>query len=297
MATGCQRHLHRPVVAVAVSRRRVLRTRPRTCRTQTLHLPDTIDAIRPSVVQIRATGSEGTPQGRTLGTGFLVTSQFVVTAKHVVDAVDESAGEALHVAFAGPEVDTPELKMRAGFIGTGGHVLAVGADHDLALIRAADTPELMAGLTWANDVAQPAPRPVRLSDGKLREGTAIAVSGYPLDEPSLVTNAGILASSFSLVQATSGFQERHLGDFTANPGNSGGPVYEVADGTIVGVCVAGKLTPIVGGVGAHAAGLTVIVPVAELAAFLAGQGVSIEDRSRSAPGPDAGRRGKKRRKH
>ena len=47
-------------------------------------------------------------------------------------------------------------------------------------------------------------------------------------------------------------QERYLSDFTANPGNSGGPVYTVRDASVIGVCVARRLAPIVGGLGHHA---------------------------------------------
>jgi S1-C subfamily serine protease len=259
-----------------------------------VQLPDAIEVIRPSVVQISAMGPATSPQGDTLGTGFLVTPQVVVTAKHVVDAVDEASGQALHVAFAGPEVDTPELKIRAGFVGTGGRILAVMPEHDLALVEAPGAAAFTAGVRWGpSGVVQPSPTPAQLSNANVREGTQIAVSGYPLNEPSLVTNSGILASSFSLVEDGGGLQERHLGDFTANPGNSGGPVYTVADAAVVGVCVAGKLAPIIGGVGAHAAGLTVIVPVAEVVSLLERQGVSIENLPAARK---ASRQRKKRRK-
>lgn len=60
-------------------------------------------------------------------------------------------------------------------------------------------------------------------------------------------------------------QDSYLGDITANPGNSGGPVYKLSDGKVIGVCVAGKLTSAKHNIGAdaqilHSAGLTFITP-------------------------------------
>jgi S1-C subfamily serine protease len=209
------------------------------------------------------------PPGPALGTGFVVTSRIhVVTAKHVVDGADSAAQQTLQVGFAAPNIDTPELKMRGGFVGVGARVLDVMPEHDLALLELRGAVDLVSNVMFVGQRVPP-PVPVTVSSRGIRDGTSLAVSGYPLNEPSLVTNAGVLASSFSLVEEAGQFQERHLGDFTANPGNSGGPVYTTTDGRVVGVCVAGKLTPVVGGVGAHAAGLTVIVPVAEVVALLA----------------------------
>ena len=50
-------------------------------------------------------------------------------------------------------------------------------------------------------------------------------------------------------------------------------MYTVHDGSVVGVCVAARLAPIVGGAGAQAAGLTVIVPSAQVVALLARNGL------------------------
>ena len=42
---------------------------------------------------------------------------------------------------------------------------------------------------------------------------------------------------------------------------------------LLGVCVAGKLAPVIDGAGLHAAGLTVIVPVPEVISLLQREGV------------------------
>jgi S1-C subfamily serine protease len=249
------------------------------------------------VVQIRARGPGLDPQGATLGTGFIASaSGHVVTAKHVVDAVDFAAGQVLHVAFAGPEVDTPELKMRASFVGTDGTVIDTAAELDLALVEVPDANSLTFRVELGPRVIEAAPRPIQASATNLREGTEVAVSGYPLNEPSLVTNAGILATSFSPVDVDGTFHDRYLGDFTANPGNSGGPVYAVANAMVVGVCVAGKLAPVVGGVGAHAAGLTVIVPIAEAIVLMERNGLAAPKPTTAPPRPSGRRRKKNRRR-
>jgi len=214
------------------------------------------------------------PQGATLGTGFVVTeARHVVTAKHVIDAIDFAGGQSVNVAFAGPDVDTPGLQMRANFAGTQGEVVDSVAEHDLALIEVPGASSLTFRVQAGERLIESVPMPARLNRDRLREGVELAVSGYPLAQPSLVTNAGILASSFSPDGTLGDWKDRYLGDFTANPGNSGGPVYTVYDGAVIGVCVAGRLAPVVGGVGAHAAGLTVIVPIGEVLALMERNGL------------------------
>ena len=65
----------------------------------------------------------------------------------------------------------------------------------------------------------------------------------------------------------------YLGDMHVNPGNSGGPVYLVGEGKVIGVCVAYDMAPVVYGDGNHEpasagnrplfsnSGLAVVIPV------------------------------------
>jgi S1-C subfamily serine protease len=255
-----------------------------------LQLPDAIDRIRCSVVQIERV-SDGPPQ--TVGTGFVVARDgdlcHVVTANHVVEEIDSGAGERLNVAFAMPDVVTPEISVRAGFIGTGASVVEAVADKDLALLKVINSP---GALAVAGRPVEAYRTPARLSTSQNRDGVALAVSGYPLAEPSLVTNAGVLASTFSM----EGEQELLLGDFTANPGNSGGPIYTVSDAQVVGVCTAGRLAPLFGGTGAYAAGLTLIVPAAEVAALLDRNGLTAAAARAALPERQRRKGGKRRRR-
>jgi S1-C subfamily serine protease len=233
-----------------------------------MQLPDTIDRIRPSVVQIRASS------GRKLGTGFIATdANHVVTAFHVIEA---AAGEPIQVGFAGPDVDTPQVKARANFMISEGTLAGADPDHDLAVIATPSTGGLTIKL-GPRLIAAP-PRPARLKADTLRAGAQLAVSGYPLDEPSLITNAGILASAYSPANPPSSLQECYLGDFTANPGNSGGPVYGANDASVIGVCVGGRMAPVHGApspgvAGYYLAGLTVIVPAIDVLKLLADLGL------------------------
>jgi S1-C subfamily serine protease len=245
-----------------------------------MQLPDVIDRVRPSVVQIRKTSASQSPSGQTIGTGFIVAdAEHMITALHVVEAVDFTAGEALYVAFAGPNIDTPFMKIRATFSQREGRVIGFDKDQDLALIYSPNGSGLRA--SFGPQMQETKPVAAKLSTSPLREGVELAVSGYPLSEASLVTNAGILASTFTLNDNPN--QMCYLGDFTANPGNSGGPVYTTRDGSIVGVCVAGKLAPIIGGAGAQHSGLTVIVPITQVAKLLSVHGLNEVSVPVSAP--------------
>jgi S1-C subfamily serine protease len=235
-------------------------------------LADAIDAVRPSVVQIRAAPPGSALDYNTLGTGFVVAgSRHIITAKHVVDAVPN--GMQLNVGFAMPNVLRGPVKVMAGFGAMPATLVDVDAEHDLALldVPAADGIALSSAGTQSHK-----PGPVGLDAREMREGVSLAVSGYPLAAPSLVTNAGALASGVTFVPdgARSGYHRRLLGDFTSNPGNSGGPVYRTSDAAVIGVLVAGQLTNVVGGVGMHAAGLSIIVGAEQVIEFMGRQGLT-----------------------
>jgi hypothetical protein len=102
-----------------------------SCRNDRMQLPDAIERIRPSIVQIERLAAIGRPD--TIGSGFLVGDPLhIVTAKHVVDAVNLEAGERVVIGFAVPDIDTPQLTMRASFVGTDASLIDTWEEHDLA---------------------------------------------------------------------------------------------------------------------------------------------------------------------
>jgi S1-C subfamily serine protease len=133
---------------------------------------------------------------------------------------------------------------------------------------------------------KPVPLPLgvaKLSSDRPRDGSSIAVSGYPFGQPVLITTNGTIASAWSVdiknaipPGAPAGFtmpdiRDSYLADISVNPGNSGGPVYRAKDGSIIGVCVAFRPAPVVTESGPvttssgeklnYNSGLSIIVPI------------------------------------
>lgn len=108
-----------------------------------------------------------------------------------------------------------------------------------------------------------------------RDGEDIAVSGYPLASPTLITTSGIIASAWAIETmqvipegAPSDFSmpdiaDNYIADVAVNPGNSGGPVYLRDLGHVIGVCVAFRIAEADGGgvLLKYNSGLTIVVPI------------------------------------
>lgn len=117
----------------------------------------------------------------------------------------------------------------------------------------------------------------RFSLARPDEGETVAVSGYPLSSPVLVTTSGAIASSWEIAEKDlprqvpgwfiSHLSDSYLADLHVAHGNSGGPVYSVADGSVIGVCVAmlpDELEP----KAAYNSGLSIMVPAKYVVALL-----------------------------
>ena len=239
-------------------------------------LPEAIDFMQPSIVQISALVEE--PPGplqhpaRTnihpLGSGFLVSVDgYAVTARHVVQAFESLQAEGpktLMVGLAVPNVEDAELSIRANFSFTRCEVVDEDVRHDLALLKLKANPftdekvplkSPIKAVSYIHRVATLGP-PTRP-----RDGDAIAVSGYPLNQKVLITTSGHLASSWSsnsvpaqVPGAPPGvlvpdIADLYVGDMHVNFGNSGGPVYLVEQGKVIGVCVAYRTAPVTFGDG------------------------------------------------
>ena len=275
-----------------------------------MELEGAIDSVRPCVVQIRLV--VGQPRERpvtdqAIGTGFIVSRQaHVITAKHVIDgaraAAQQNPGHQVYlkVGLALPNSEN----MRGNFSLVGADLISEDAPHDLALLRMGANPFL--GEMTSGIVINDEPWPLLHGQADLdperpRDGESIAVSGYPLNEPVMMTNAGFIASSWSsdlhevqLEGAPPDFtvpqmSDVYIGDVQANPGNSGGPVYRVEDGRIIGVCVAGKGSPVwtsdgrpvvvLGQQLLYAARLTIMIPAKYVVALIDDQGIDWSTRA------------------
>lgn len=202
-----------------------------TCGQAAAQMVDLIQKTRPAILIVGTFKSTNSPRFALRGTGFVVgDGNLAVTNAHVLPAATEdSVGVDLVVQV---RRGTSELQMRRAT------VLEVDRLHDLALLRfeGAPAPALALGDSEA-----------------VREGQSIAFTGFPIGGAlgfSPVTHRGMVSSITPIVlPAASGQQlsERAIRsvrdgsfnifqlDATAYPGNSGGPVFDVETGNVVGV--------------------------------------------------------------
>jgi S1-C subfamily serine protease len=229
-------------------------------------LTSAIEHVRPAIVQIQLRElilvPGNIPKSVPIGTGFLISDEgLIVTAKHVVDSVAAAlAGGApgtlgAIIAFAEKNEEKAPGEFQATFAGIGYEIIALSEEHDLALLK---TLRPISAMPTTGIVL--APVPAELAVERPLEGELIAISGYPLSSPSLVTTAGSIGCSWVWDPTVVPVRERYIADVTANFGNSGGPVYRLSDGKVIGVCVGGRLSPIQNGQGSQVVPLTIVVP-------------------------------------
>lgn len=263
-----------------------------------MDLTQAIENIHKCIVQICFLASdlpeevrrrEGRPFiSRILGTGFFVRSTgHVVTALHVIRGGRRmaerisAARKDILVGIAQPNTEN----MRGNFTVVDFEVVAEDDLHDLALLKLSRNPfegEVSSGIRIGDQEVPLLYDTPSFNPERPKDGTAIGISGYPLGQPVLVTNAGWMATSwaFNIAQlpvpeAPQWFREirvadAYLADVEVNPGNSGAPVYLVDNGSVIGVCVASKPAPIRNSDGKsvliddkqlfYSSGLTIVVP-------------------------------------
>lgn len=234
-----------------------------------MQLHEAIEHIRPSVVQMAVDVAGEHSTDDVLGSGFFVTDDgYGVTAWHVWQDLEaelrgKTGRHVAGVAFA------PESRggMLTAFAVEGLELVDEDYANDLVLFRH-DGTGLPHGTSVSFNDAPPTtpPRPARLSAELPADGEPIAVSGYPLEAPSLTTTSGHIASNWAHFDMRGALVHQYFGDITVNPGNSGGPAYRLSDGAVIGVCSDALLTDVVeamGGpspAGKHAAGLATLTP-------------------------------------
>ena len=223
-----------------------------------LTLPEAIKLVTPWVVQI-AYDMDEFPEvtnealGRPFmigpaGTGFVVNNDgYVITALHVLHFFDAVHGipmpdgrvlpmgrNRLMIGIAVPNTDTGPLISRASFTLYQFSVVDKDDTHDLALLK----PDQQ--LTAFG-------RPPIFRVSRPEDGQRVAVSGYPVKENVMITTSGTVASSWGfntsqqlLPNGTKipKLEDVFLVDMHVNHGNSGGPVYLVDTGAVIGVAEA-----------------------------------------------------------
>ena len=194
-------------------------------------LPEVIDRVKPSIVVVGTYQLTRSPQFVMRGTGFVVgDGHHVATNSHVLpDKINEAAGERLVIMARSGGSSLQQREASS---------VAVDKAHDLALLRV-DGPRL--------------PTLTLHDSERVREGQAVAFTGFPIGAVlglSPVTHRGIISSITPIVlpsanarnlnakviaRLRSGTFDIFQLDATAYPGNSGGPLYEVSRGEVVGI--------------------------------------------------------------
>lgn len=193
----------------------------------------TIEKIKPSIVAVGTFQQTRSPQYRFLGTGFAVAGgNLIATNAHVLAPVLEAGADPEILVVLLPGADAAVGRVRKT------ERIATDADHDVALLR----------------IEGPALPALALRDsGSVVEGDSLLFTGFPI--------GGVLgmfpATHRAMVAAISPIaipsaNEKQLDprsirrlrgaafavfqlDATAFPGNSGSPLYDPADGKVVGV--------------------------------------------------------------
>jgi serine protease Do len=229
-------------------------------------LPDTVDAIRPSVVAVGTDQTTRRPPAVFRGTGFAVgDGQLVATNNHVIpENLDEANRERL-VIFAGRGKG---LDMRSVT------VVARDLEHDLALLRIAGNPL----------------KPMRLGgDGGVREGRSVAFTGFPVGMVLglyHVTHRGTVAAitpiaipglggkdlSPQAIKALRDPYDVYQLDATAYPGSSGSPVYDPGTGEVLGIINSVLVKATKEAVLESPSGITYAIPVRFLKALMGRKG-------------------------
>jgi S1-C subfamily serine protease len=251
-----------------------------------MDLADAIEYVRPSIVQIAVlpgATAHGTPN--VLGTGFWVSENgLVMTAGHVIEDAQRLMaslpGSRLMIGQSIPSITDPEFTIRGSFNYLGSKVVEEDPRHDIALIQVVQNPFAAEQRPFIMAVAPdtdvyPLLGLATLSTSEVRDGEQIGVSGYPLAEPALVTTSGVIASALggNVLQAQAlgappgytipNIADSYLADVTVTPGNSGGPVYRISDGGVIGVGVAFRIGRDSDGTDMffYNSGLSVVVPI------------------------------------
>ncbi|MBH9576308.1 S1 family peptidase [Inhella proteolytica] len=199
---------------------------------QTQALPKLIEASKPGVVLVGTHSLTDSPRFGFRGTGFVVEQgRFVVTNAHVLpppDALDSERRVVIQAWQGGSRWEQREVR-----------TVALARAHDLVLLQVEGAP-LPGSLKLAPEAL-------------VREGTEIALMGFPVGGVlgfSHVTHRGIVASVTGIAlpqpsaqalnerairQIREGSFDIYQLDAVAYPGNSGGPLFDVANGTVIGV--------------------------------------------------------------
>jgi S1-C subfamily serine protease len=165
------------------------------------------------------------------GTGFLVSNEgVVITALHVLRDVErrEPGAQPLIGVPSSTAEDAASVRTNCKQFDL------IGADegHDLAVLLPRNRPIIR---EESSGVMTPCSA-VTFSLDPLRDGIAIATSGYSIGNSTLMTSTGCIGTTRLHDSQVPNGANWYLAAMHIVSGNSGGPVYRVEDGKVIGVC-------------------------------------------------------------
>ncbi|MFT7573417.1 MAG: serine protease Do [Paracoccaceae bacterium] len=193
-------------------------------------LVETIKQVKPSIVGVGTYQEITRPPSKLLGTGFLVIDdRHIITNSHVLPKSLQVSQREFYCIFVGKGRSASIVRVE---------VVMRDDTHDIALLRAEKPIEA---------------KPMALrAAAELAEGEQVAFTGFPIGTVlglHPVTHRGIISAKTPIVipQVTpkrldpkmikrlrEAFEVYQL-DATAYPGNSGSPLYDPANGDVVGI--------------------------------------------------------------
>jgi S1-C subfamily serine protease len=263
-------------------------------------LPETIERTRGAIVQVMYTidglsqealeelRARGPVFSQPFGTAFLVSTQgYAVTAHHVLTEIEQIEinyrDEGTHyrgLGFPYPNEERQGLVLRSNYRSIPFEVVGTDERNDLALLRLLANPFAMSASGRRSSKGQVfEPQVAILDPRRPTDGAAVAVSGFPLDQPWLITTSGHVASAWAAdvgdepnlddADYQPDIADRYVIDAQTNTGNSGGPVYLIDSGAVIGVLINNLLANLVGeytqlGVNANLGELVPVPYVVEL---------------------------------
>ncbi|MDN3920436.1 S1 family peptidase [Roseateles violae] len=227
-------------------------------------LADTVVRLKPSVVLVGTYEATDSPRFTFRGTGFVVGSgNLAVTNAHVLPepGAAVAAGKQLMVrTWTAPNQWSERIAKQ----------VSVDRLHDLAVLSFEGPPV----------------NPLKLSSGVPREGSGVAFMGFPIGGAlgfshvthratiSALTSVALPAptaatlNSRNISQLRAGAFNLMQLDGTAYPGNSGGPVFDIETGEVLGVVNMVLLKGTKESVLAQPSGISYAIPVEAVARLL-----------------------------
>jgi S1-C subfamily serine protease len=246
-------------------------TKEQLKKTSDLTASQAVEKIRPSVVQIIAEGSYGfvgNPRRIDFhviaGSGFFGdTLGHIITARHIVIAIDSLPSKIIREVGSSVDPNSIMVRILVGLpvteithgpnrsfenvVQISARIIKRSEKADAAII---EVPAHALDKAYSNGLIEEPSKNIKLTTNKpivpifdtepADEGEMIAVSGFPLSIPAMVTNFGWIGSAFGVLPRVSPDDPDQFGQIGAiqiNHGNSGGPVYRVRDGAVIGIAV------------------------------------------------------------